>query len=265
MTPVMDRGPVRLERRGAIAHVVLARPDSGNAIGLETAHALHAAVEACAEDPELRALLLRAEGRAFCVGGDLAEFTAKGEARPDHLAALAPVFHATQARLMTLQAPVVVAVQGAAAGAGVGLALCGDIVLAQASAHFTLAYTSIGLSADGGSTHLLPRLVGLRRAQELLFTNRRLSAAEAADWGLVTAVTPDGELYAQAEAVAARLAEGPAEAHGVIKRLLAATYDRSFADQTDAEGEAIARLSGGPDAAEGIAAFRAKRKPLFGP
>lgn len=254
---------VRLEQQGAVAQIILSRAEVGNAISLQLCHELHAAVEACAKSSTVRAVLLTGEGPAFCVGGDLVEFGQLGQGRPDHLSKLAPVFHAAQQMLMTMRAPVIVAVQGAAAGAGLSLAMTGDIVLAAKSAHFTVAYTAIGLSSDGGSTHLLPRLIGLRRAQELMLTNRRLSAAEALDWGMVTSVVEDAELSQQAQALTARLAAGPTDAYGVIKALLAATYDRNFVDQTDVEGLEIARLSGGAEAEEGIAAFRAKRKPVF--
>lgn len=258
-----DSPLVRLERDGALARIVLARPDAGNAVSLALCRAFGAAVEACAGDRSIRAVLLRAEGTSFCVGGDLAEFQGEGADRPAHLAALAPIFHAAQAQLMTLHAPVVVAVQGAVAGAGLGLALCGDMVVAAQSARFTLAYTAIGLSPDGGSTHLLPRLIGLRRTQELMLTNRRVTAEEALALGLVTQVVADRDLEAQAEDLARRLAQGPTQAYAVVKRLLASTFDRGFVEQTDAEGEAIARLSGGADAAEGIDAFFAKRPPAF--
>jgi 2-(1,2-epoxy-1,2-dihydrophenyl)acetyl-CoA isomerase len=254
---------VRLERHGPLAHIVLARPDAGNAISLALCEALRDAVAACAADASVRAVLLRAEGKAFCVGGDLAEFAAKGESRPAHLAALAPVFHAAERTLMTMRAPVVVAVNGPAAGAGFSLALCGDIVLAGQAARFTLAYTAIGLSPDGGSTHLLPRLIGLRRTQELMLTNRRLTAGEAQAMGLITEAVADAELASRAEDLAARLAEGPTEAYGAVKRLLAQTFDRDFTAQTDDEGDTIAALSGDPDAADGIAAFLAKRAPVF--
>lgn len=254
---------VRLEHDGALARIILSRPDAGNAISLQLCHEFHDAVEACAGSPRVRAVLLKAEGPAFCVGGDLKEFEQLGEGRPAHLSKLAPVFHAAQKLLITMRAPVVVAVQGGAAGAGLSLAMTGDIVLAAESAHFTVAYTAVGLSADGGSTHLLPRLIGMRRTQELMLTNRRLTAAQALEWGLVTAVTPDAELSERAEALARRFAAGPTAAYGVIKGLLVATYDRDFVEQTDIEGDEIARLSGGADAAEGIAAFRAKRAAVF--
>ncbi len=254
---------VRLDQDGGLAVITLNRPEAGNAVSLELCRDLHAAVEACALSATVRAVLLKAAGPAFCVGGDLVEFEGQGDARPAHLAKMAPIFHAAQNLLITMRAPVVVAVQGPAAGIGLSLAMTGDIVLAAESAHFTVAYTMVGLSADGGSTHLLPRLIGLRRTRELMLTNRRLSAAEAHEWGMVTAVAPDAELPERAEAMARRLADGPTQAYGVIKGLLAATFDRDFVQQTDVEGREIARLSGGADAAEGIAAFRAKRAPLF--
>lgn len=254
---------VKQHRDGAVGHIVLARPEANNAFSLAFCRAFGAAVEACAADPAVRAVLVRAEGANFCVGGDLAEFRAQGEARPEHLSVLATIFHAAQAGLMTMTAPVVVAVQGAAAGAGLGLALCGDLVIAGASAHFTLAYTAIGLSPDGGSTHLLPRLIGLRRTQELMLTNRRVPAAEAQAMGMITQVVPDAELQAHALDLATRLAAGPTRAHGVVKHLLSRTFDRDFAEQTDDEGRQIAILSGGRDAAEGIDAFFARRPADF--
>lgn len=258
-----DTDLVRLEVDGALARITLARQQAGNAINLAFSQALLAAARSCAANPAIRAVLLRAEGRAFCVGGDLTELDAVGDRRPEHIQRLATDFHAAQATLMTLRAPVVVAVQGAAAGAGLGLAMCGDLILAGASAHFTSAYTAIGLSADGGSTYLLPRLIGLRRTQAFLLTNQRLSAETALDWGLVSAVSADNRLAADSEALALVLSSGPTQAIGGIKRLLSETLSRTFVAQTDAETLEIARLSSTPDACEGIAAFRAKRPPAF--
>ncbi len=256
--------PLRFTCSDGVARIVLNRPAAGNALNLRLCEDLLAAAETCAADPAVRAVLLSAEGAAFCVGGDLVEFRDQGERRPTHLARVADVFHAAQAKLMSLDAPVIVAIQGATAGAGFGLAMCGDLVLAGDRAHFTAAYTAIGLSADGGSTHLLPRLIGLRRTQELLLLNRRLSAAEAVDWGLVTRVTSADALAGEAEALVRRMSAGPTPAFGAIKRLLGQTYGRDFGAQTLDEGATIARLSGGPQAAEGLAAFFEKRAPVFG-
>lgn len=261
--PGMMAGLVRLELDGAIARVTLARGESGNAISLPFARELRGAAETCASDTSVRVVLLRAEGSAFCVGGDIAEFEKAGDHRPELVAQITTEFHAAEALFIRMRAPLVVAVQGPAAGAGLSLAAMGDIVMAARSAYFTAAYTAIGLSADGGSTYILPRIIGLRRTQELLLTNRRLSAEEALEWGLVTSIHEPGELPAQAEALAQRLAAGPTAAYGAVKRLLAQTFATDFESQVDLEGREIARLSGGPDAAEGIAAFRAKRSPDF--
>ena len=179
--------------------------------------------------------------------------------------AIADDIHRAQELLLTMDAPVVVAVQGAAGGGGLGLALAGDFVLAGANATFVAHYISIGLSADGGSTFLLPRLAGLGRAREMLLLDRRLSAQEARDWGLVCAVHDPEDLERAAEALALRLSLGPTPAYGSIKRLLLASSQRDFRTQVDQEAALIAKLSATAQADEGIAAFRAKRPAVFGP
>ncbi|MFN3513813.1 MAG: enoyl-CoA hydratase/isomerase family protein [Phenylobacterium sp.] len=254
---------VRLTRQGSLAEIVLSNPERRNVVNLAFARQLRACASSCASDPAIRAVLMRAEGASFCVGGDLAEFHALGPARQDYLSEIATEFHAAQALLMTMRPPLVVAVQGSAAGAGLGLALVGDIVLAAESASFTVAYTAVGLSADGGSTYLLPRLVGLRRAQELMLTNRRLTSAEALDWGLITALAPDDQLRPEAEQMVLRLSAGPAAAQASIKALLAETHQHSFFEQTDLETREVVRNAGRADAAEGISAFVGKRQPRF--
>ena len=262
-TPMREETLVRLAVDDGVARITLARPEAGNAIDPALCRGLRRAAEACAADPSVRAVLLAAEGRAFCVGGDLAAFEAAGAGRPQMLTDLAHDLHAAEQALREADAPVVCAVQGAAAGAGFSLAIGADIVIAAENASFTLAYTAIGLSPDGGATYALPRLVGLRRAQELILTNRRLTAAEALDWGLVTMVVAEAELAGRAEALARRLAAGPTRAFGAAKRLLAETWGRDFRSQVEEEARRIAGLSGEADAAEGIAAFRGKRSPAF--
>lgn len=255
---------VRYERDGPVARITLARPEAGNAVSLDVACELRRAAAVCARDATIRALLIAAEGKAFCVGGDLAAFLAvTGPERAGLLKRMADEFHAAQLEILTMAKPVVVAVQGAVAGAGLGLALLGDVVLASTSAHFTSAYAAVGLSADGGSTYLLPRLVGLRRAQQLLFTDRRLSATEARDWGLVTEVVEPHALAEVAADQVRKLANGPTAAYGAIRRLLFQSATAGFQAQTDAEAVHIARLSAGVDASEGFAAFREKRMPVF--
>ncbi|WP_296596978.1 enoyl-CoA hydratase-related protein [Phenylobacterium sp.] len=255
---------VRLEREGGVARVTLARPEAGNAVNLELAQQLQEVANACASDPGIRSVLLSAEGKAFCVGGDLSAFAAvQGDARTALLQTMADTFHAAQLQFLTMPKPVVVSVQGAVAGAGLGLALIGDLVVAGSGAHFTSAYTAVGLSADGGSTFLLPRLIGMRRAQQLLLTDRRLTAVEALDWGLVTEIVEPGALDDHAARRARAFANGPTAAYGAIRRLLLTSLASDFASQTDEEGRQIARLAAGPDASEGFAAFLAKRPAIF--
>lgn len=246
-----------------LAKISMARPETGNAIDRRLCRQLRDAAEACAADRKVRAVLLSGHGKNFCVGGDLKEFEAAGESRPQLIASLADDLHAAEQALRDMDAPVICAAQGAAAGAGFSLAIGADLLVASRSATFTSAYTRIGLSPDGGSTHVLPRLVGLRRAQELIFTNRTLSADEALVWGLVTAVYDDADFRERVEALARQMVDGAIGALGAAKRLLARTYGREFRDQVAEEGALISRLSGEPDAEEGIAAFRAKRPPRF--
>ncbi len=263
MTEAVTRR-VEYWRDDSVFHLVLNRPGQGNAIDRPMAAELRAAVEACAADDQVRAVLIAARGRRFCVGGDLAEFDAAPEGRQLQVRAIADDVHRAQELLLTMDAPVVVAVQGAAAGGGLGLALAGDFVLASTSATFVAHYASIGLSADGGSTFLLPRLAGLARAREMLLLDRRLSAPEAHNWGLISAIHDPRDLSETAEALAVRLAQGPTQALGAIKRLLIASWQRDFRTQVDAEAAVIAELAVRPDADEGIAAFRAKRPAAFG-
>ncbi len=160
-------------------------------------------------------------------------------------------------------APLVIAVNGNAGGAGMSLAAAGDLVIAGESTRFTLAYTRVGLSPDGSSTYFLPRLIGLRRTMELALTNRTITAHEAASWGIVTRVVPDSEVVVQAQNLAVELAAGATRSYGAVKRLLYASANATLAEQMEHETEAIAEVSRSEDSREGIAAFLAKRPPVF--
>ena len=152
---------------------------------------------------------------------------------------------------------------GSAAGAGLSLACMSDLVLAAESTKFTMAYTRAGLSPDGSSTYFLPRLIGMRRTQELALTNRLLSAQEALEWQLINRVVADDALHDEALGLARKLAQGPTRAFGAVKKLLMATSDRSLEEQLDLERDSISKLSATPDGREGVAAFLEKRKPSF--
>ena len=245
-----------------IGTIALDRPDAGNAVNLELARDLHGAALAAEADPTVRVVVMRGAGRNFCVGGDLKAFAAR-EDLPAHLREVTAHLHAAIVALARMDAPIVVGVQGSAAGAGLGLAAGGDIVIAAASARFVVAYTKIGLNPDGGTSFLLPRLVGLRRAQELTLMNGPVDAGTAREIGLVTRVVADEALDAEVETVARALAAGPGRAQGEAKRLLRTSLDDSLALHLEAEAAALVRSAERPDAREGIAAFIEKRPPRY--
>ncbi len=196
-----------------IGRLTLDRPAAGNAVDLELAQDLHAAVLAAEADPTVKVVVLRGAGKSFCVGGDLKAFGQRDDL-PAHLREVTAHLHAAIVALARMDAPIVVAVHGSAAGAGLGLACGGDIVLAGESARFVVAYTKIGLNPDGGTSFFLPRLIGLRRAQELTLTNDPLDAEGALAAGLVTRVVPDDMLDAEVESVAGALSAGPGTSPG---------------------------------------------------
>jgi len=254
---------VRLEVRERVAHLTLDRPDRGNGIHLEMAHALADAAARIADDPSVGAVLLRGTGPNFCVGGDVKTFVTFGERLPQYLRPVATALHLAVSRLARSDVPVVAAVQGAAAGAGMSLACVADFVLAADSARFRMAYTRIGLSVDGGSSYFLPRLVGARRAFELMATNRTLDAAEACEWGIVTRVVPPADLDREAESLAATLARGATLALRAAKRLVRDGWNDSLETQLERETREIVEAARSQDAREGSTAFVERREPRF--
>jgi 2-(1,2-epoxy-1,2-dihydrophenyl)acetyl-CoA isomerase len=254
---------LRLDVRDGVAHLELHRPDAANAITLQLAQELDAVSRRLRDDPTVRAVLLTGAGKMFCGGGDVKAFAATGPDLPAHLREITTHLHAGVSRLVRADPPVVAAVQGSAAGAGLGLVTAADLVVAAESAKFVMAYTAIGLTPDGSSTWFLPRIVGTRRALELALTNRVLTAHEALDWGLVTRVVPDGDVAGEAQALAARLAAGPTRSFGAAARLLRGSLDESLETQMERESEELSAAAARPDAAEGLAAFVEKRAPSF--
>lgn len=262
-----DEAPLLIERDGPVVRLVLNRPKAGNAINVEMAKALMDAAIECDEDPTVRCVVLTGAGRMFCVGGDVKLFSSAGDRIPHLLKELTSYLHSAVSRLARMQKPLVTVINGPAAGAGFSLALLGDIALASRDASFTLAYGKLGLSPDGGSTWLLPRLIGLRRAQELMLTDPTLTAQEAADLGLVTRVCDADDaseaLSAQAAALADKLSRGGVQAWGRTRDLLLSTYGASLESHLEAEARAIALAGRGAESREGIAAFVERRPADF--
>jgi 2-(1,2-epoxy-1,2-dihydrophenyl)acetyl-CoA isomerase len=258
----MSDHSVLFEVSDNVAFVTLNRPQAGNALDLEMAKELMAVALRCEGDPSVRAVLLRGAGNSFCAGGDVKVFAAQPQL-PQYLREITSYLHLAISRFARLDAPVIAAVHGAAAGGGFSLAISCDLVLAAESATFLMAYSKIGMAPDGGSTYFLPRLVGLKRAMELTLTNRALSAAEACEWGIVSEVVSPDRLAARAEELARSLAQGPTGAFGAAKRLLHGGWNQSLETQMELESRAIAEAGGTADGQEGIRAFVEKRKARF--
>ena len=251
------------ESAGHVARITLNRPDVANSLNEVMARELMLAAIRCDEDPEIRAVLLTGAGKMFSAGGDLKTFSGFGAETGARLKEITTYFHAAISRFARMDAPLVIAVNGMAAGAGMSLAASGDLVLAARGARFTMAYTAAGLAPDGSSTWFLPRLIGLRRAQELMLTNRMLIAEEALEWGLINRLTDDGALVDEAMTLAQDLANGATRAMGAVKKMLAESFTNPLETQMEIESRTIAAMAQTSDGREGIAAFVGKRKPSF--
>lgn len=250
-------------REGPLMRLTLNRPDRGNALDQGLADELLEAVSECDGDQRVRCVVLIGSGRLFCAGGDITAFAQDPERMPQALRKLAGTVHESVIRLANMRKPLLTLVNGPAAGAGMSLAIMGDVVLCARSAHFTTAYGPIGLTPDGGMTWSLPRLIGMRKAQELVLTNRRVAAPEAEQIGLVTRVVDDAALAEEGAKVADSLSRSAIAAFATARTLLANSYGASLASQLDTEARTIAAMSREPECREGIAAFRDKRKPDF--
>lgn len=243
-----------------IAEIRLDRPEVGNAFDLELTRELNRRLIECEWRDDVRAILLTSSGDAFCVGGDLTYMSnALPEAGPA-LRVLADEMHVAVRSLARSRKPVVAAVPGATAGVGVSLVCAADIVLASPAAAFVVAYTAVGLSPDGGCSWFLPRLVGPRRATELILTNRRVSAEEAVEIGLVSRLVDGGELEVEARRAAIAASVAPPGAVAASLRLLRASPDRTLDEQLELEAEEIARRADGEEAATAIGQFLAARR-----
>jgi 2-(1,2-epoxy-1,2-dihydrophenyl)acetyl-CoA isomerase len=251
---------VEVTREGAVLTVTLNRPDVLNALNSAVHAGLYAALEQAQGDPDVRAVVLTGAGRGFCVGQDLQEFR---DGAGDVAQNLRDNYHRNVLAIRALQKPVIAAVNGAAAGAGVSLALACDARIAADTATFVPAFIKIGLIPDSGGTWFARRLLGAARAFEWLTTGRRLDADEARRWGLVSEVVPADELPERAREVAQIFAAMPTRAVWQTKRLLDAAERTTLAEQLELEAAAQAELTQTPDFREGVSAFLEKREASF--
>ncbi|MPY48158.1 enoyl-CoA hydratase/isomerase family protein [Streptomyces acidicola] len=244
---------VRYEQDGAVARITLARPSVSNAIDFTTAMEFAGAVRRAASD-EIRAVLISGEGKRFCSGGDLNSM-AEADDPATYVHALATELDRALRDLSALPKPVISAVHGSVAGAGLGLVLSSDIVVAARSTQFLWAYAGVGLTPDCGVSYLLPRAVGQQRALDLALTGRVLSSDEASQWGLVAEVTDDGEHWERGSALAAHLARAPSYALAGAKRLIGSAWEVSREESSENEADTIAEAVTTDDAVALIAAF----------
>jgi len=259
----MEYETILHEIHNNVAIITLNRPDAANSINLNLAKDFMNCVLACREETSVRAVIITSTGGIFCSGGDLKAFAAEGDNLPKYLKETTTYLHSAISLLTRMDPPVVAAVQGSAGGAGLSLACSCDMVIAADSARFTMGYTQVGLTPDGGSTYFLSRIVGLKRAFELVLTNRTLSAHEAFDYGIITRMVPDKEVFEQAFALAAKLAAGATIALGRAKRLIHNGWSETLETQMQHESEAISDVARTVDAQKGINAFLEKRTPVF--
>jgi 2-(1,2-epoxy-1,2-dihydrophenyl)acetyl-CoA isomerase len=268
-TQVAAASKVKITRDGDVAILTMSDPATMNAAGVDMAADLTAALKSVVEgaDPA-RAVVLTGEGRGFCSGANLttvgpsaAPAPTPGQ-RPGAGDALKTVYNPLITLIRDLPIPIVTAVNGAAAGVGCSFALMGDLIVAGESAYFLQAFRRIGLIPDGGSTYLLPRMIGRARAMEMTLLGERLPAAKALEWGLINRCVPDAELMSTALDLARQLASGP-KSLSLIRRALWAALDADFADQLDYEADTQNEAGRSEDFAEGVRAFLQKRPAEF--
>jgi 2-(1,2-epoxy-1,2-dihydrophenyl)acetyl-CoA isomerase len=251
---------VEVTRTGSVLTITLNRPDVLNALNRAVHDGIHAGLTEAAGDPGIRAVLITGAGRGFCVGQDLQEFSSGAR---DVAGNLRRNYHRNVLAIRALEKPVIAAVNGPAAGAGLSLALACDVRIASEAASFVPAFISIGLVPDSGGTWLAHRLLGTSRAFEWFTTGRRLDAEEARAWGVVSEVVAADELSERALEVAQLFAAMPTRAVWETKRLLDAAETTTFEEQLELEAEAQSDLTKTHDFREGVAAFLAKRPPAF--
>lgn len=248
-------------KENGVATLTLNRPKAFNSFNREMAFAVIEKLEACAQDDEVRAIVLTGEGRAFCAGQDLKEATDDNGVSFKMI--LNEHYNPIIKAIRTVPKPVVAAINGVAAGAGANIAFACDMTVAKASASFTQAFSKIGLVPDSGGTFFLPRLVGMQRATAMMMLSNKITAQEAADMGLIYQCVADEEFEAAVAKLANKLASMPTKALGMTKELINAGCSNDLNTQLEMEGRYQIEASESYDYNEGVNAFLEKRKPVF--
>jgi 2-(1,2-epoxy-1,2-dihydrophenyl)acetyl-CoA isomerase len=255
--------PVLTQRHGRIIEIILNRPEAFNALDLEMMNQLKEALSAAAVDESIQGVILTGSGKAFCSGGDLKWISQQVENAGPVLYRLAPQFHLSIVEIRRMGKPVVAAINGIAAGGGFSLALACDFRIMGQSAFLRQAYTSSGLSMDGGGSFALPRLVGLARAMEILAFDEPISPGKALEWGLVTKVVPDDQLLQESIAILEKVAKISLHSFAWSKKLVIDSLNNTLETQLELERQGISNCAAHADGQEGIKAFVEKRRPDF--
>ena len=260
----MDLETINFKIENEIAYIELNRPKQYNSLNQTMADDLFKVSLECDDNPKIRSVLMTGSGEdAFCAGGDVISFYKYGNKTSSHLKEVTTTLHGPISRLSRMNAPLIVAVNGVAAGAGFSFVGFADIAIASTNATFVSAYSKIGLTPDGSSTYFLPRIIGTRRYTELILTNRVLSANEALDWGLINKVVDFKDLKDEANNLAKKLASGPTLAFGKLKNLVNNSFLDSLEGQMEYEARMISDSAKTKDGMNGIDAFVNKKKVSF--
>ena len=260
----MDLETINFKIENEIAYIELNRPKQYNSLNQTMADDLFIVSLECDDNPNIRSVLMTGSGEdAFCAGGDVNSFYKYGNKTSSHLKEVTTTLHGAISRLSRMNAPLIVAVNGVAAGAGFSFVGFADIAIASTNATFVSAYSKIGLTPDGSSTYFLPRIIGTRRYTELILTNRVLSANEALDWGLINKVVDFKDLKNEANNLAKKLASGPTLAFGKLKNLVNNSFLDSLEGQMEYEARMISDSAKTKDGMNGIDAFVNKKQVSF--
>jgi len=255
--------PILTRRHENILEVALNRPEAYNALNLDMMKMLGETLASAAVDDSIKGVLLTGKGKAFCSGGDLKWISQQSEEAGSVLYRLAPQFHVAITEIRRMGKPVVAAINGIAAGGGFSLSLACDFRVMGQSATLRQAYTSSGLSMDGGGSFALPRLVGLARAMEIMAFDEPISSARALEWGLVTKVVADDEVQKEALLMLENLSKNPLLSFAWSKKLMTDSFNNTLETQLELERQGISDCAAHPEGQEGIQAFVEKRKPSF--
>lgn len=254
---------ILFEQQGAIGHLTFNRPAVFNAMNDQLILGLRDITGQLMTSATLRVLVVKGAGKAFIAGGDVGLFHQRKHVIADEIKPLGDALHAAIINIRNLPFPVIAQIHGAVAGAGLSLALACDFAIADDSAQFTTAYAKIGLSPDGGSTYFLPRIVGMKKAAELIMLSDTLNAAQALELGLVNRVVAADRLAGETQLLAERLANGATQAFAHAKRLITQSFNTPLSQHLDDEIASFEACARTDDFKEGVTAFVEKRKPLF--